>query len=92
MAVAGRAGGFVGDLGAVIAIQLQEVACADFSTVLSAPAQAGTSGGGRLRYNAWTRQYIFKWKTSKSQAGHCFSLILRLDDGSEHPAHFEVTR
>lgn len=85
-------GGFVGDLGAVIAIQLQEVACADFSTVLSAPAQAETSGGAGLRYDAFAGQYIYKWKTSKSQAGHCFSLILRLNDGSEHPAHFEVTR
>jgi hypothetical protein len=50
---------------------------------------AGSSG---LSYDASTKQYTYVWKTSKEWAGTSRQLILKLEDGTEHIAHFKFTR
>jgi hypothetical protein len=41
-----------------------------------------------LRYDTSTGQYIYSWRTDKAWSGTCRELVLKLKDGSEHPAKF----
>ncbi len=47
-----------------------------------------TAGASSLSYDAATDRYVYVWKTSKSWAGTCRQLVLKLDDGSFHRANF----
>jgi hypothetical protein len=67
------------------------------------PASVGGPCGGRteqpdrddversgLVYDAATAQYTYHWKTLKTWAGHCRTLIVKFNDGSsEFQANFK---
>jgi hypothetical protein len=83
-------GGFISDLGAVISIQFQQVACLNFSNTLTAPVEAPATGDTGLRYDFTANQFIYNWKTSKTQAGGCYVLNLTLNDGMRYQANFSM--
>jgi hypothetical protein len=67
------------------------------SSVIACPSGASTdevetvtAGGSSLSYDAATGQYTYVWKTEKAWAGSCRRLTLKLRDGSEHSALFEL--
>jgi hypothetical protein len=49
-----------------------------------------TAGSSSLSYDAATDTYSYTWKTSKSWAGTCRQLVVKLDDGSVHRATFTL--
>jgi hypothetical protein len=46
------------------------------------------AGGSALTYDAALDQYKYVWKTERSWRGTCRLFVLKLNDGSEHPAKF----
>ena len=48
-----------------------------------------TSNAAGLKYDTATGLYTYHWKTSKSWAGHCRTLTVRFNDGSEFVANFK---
>jgi hypothetical protein len=48
-----------------------------------------TAGSSSLSYNASSDQYTYVWKTEKSWAGTCRTLVVKLDDGTFHWANFK---
>lgn len=48
-----------------------------------------TAGGSGLSYAAGADRYTYVWKTSKSWAGSCRQLVVKLVDGSYHYANFK---
>ena len=55
------------------------------SDVLEQVSSPGASG---LTYDAGSDRYQLNWKTQKSWAGSCRTLVLKLRDGSTHTAQF----
>jgi hypothetical protein len=49
-----------------------------------------TAGGSGLQYDPGTGTYTYVWKTSKSWAGTCQQFDLRLTDGTDHTANFQL--
>ncbi|HEU5103883.1 MAG TPA: PxKF domain-containing protein [Roseiflexaceae bacterium] len=49
-----------------------------------------TAGSSSLSYDAATDTYTYVWKTSKSWAGTCRQLNVKLADGSDHFANFKL--
>ena len=49
-----------------------------------------TTANQGLTYNALTDTYTYVWKTDKNWKGKCATLTLKLDDGSEHTALFQL--
>jgi hypothetical protein len=66
-----------------------QVACASDLPV-DAIEETTTSPAG-LTYDAAAGQYVYVWKTNKSWAGTCRTLIVGLIDGSEHSASFKFS-
>ena len=59
----------------------------NFSTMsVSNSTFTGNSG---LSYDPDSDQYNYVWKTKKGWKGTCRRLVVRLNDGTEHIAHFE---
>jgi hypothetical protein len=50
--------------------------------------QVVTTSNSELQYDVTTDTYAYVWKTDKAWAGQCQELIVRLDDGTDHLAHF----
>lgn len=83
-------GGYISDLSVVGDVFFQQVQCQDFANVLQNEVPVDTSGNSCLRYDPDTNQYIYTWKTDGGMAGKCYVLILRLNDGSEYKANFQL--
>jgi hypothetical protein len=66
------------------------VACS--SSLQDAVEETVTSGGSTLTYDAVAGQYVYVWKTEKSWAGSCRTLVVKLADGTVHTANFNFTR
>ncbi|MCA1636319.1 MAG: PxKF domain-containing protein [Acidobacteria bacterium] len=64
----------------------QQIAC-NTSAPISELEGTETSGGSTLSYSP--DQYHYNWKTENSWAGTCRVLIIKLNDGTEHTAHFK---
>ncbi|MDP9232952.1 MAG: PxKF domain-containing protein, partial [Actinomycetota bacterium] len=67
--------------------KVQSISC---TTLASTGALASASG--TLAYNKKTDQYTYSWKTAKSWAGTCRQLVVKLNDGTAHPADFRITK
>ena len=82
-------GGFISDLSAITSVQFNQSVCQGAGTkVNNVTAQgSGTSG---LRYDPIANQFIYNWKTAKTMAGKCYTLVLTLNDGSKYNAYFAV--
>ena len=63
---------------------------ADPDAPLDAIEQTETAGESSLSYDPTTDQYTYVWKTDKAWAGQTRQLVLKLDDGSENEANFEL--
>jgi hypothetical protein len=64
-----------------------QVACG--STAEDAVEQMVTAGSSSLTYDSNTDQYIYIWKTNKTWAGTCRTLVIKLSDGTYHRANFK---
>jgi hypothetical protein len=53
--------------------------------------QTVTAGASSLTYDASTDQYVYVWKTDKSWANTCRTLVLKLSDGTYHRADFKFS-
>lgn len=82
-------GSFINSLSAVSSILFQQSACQGFASLENTIPTEATSTSG-LHYDSTTNQYVYNWKTAKSMAGNCYSLILRLNDGSAYNALFSL--
>lgn len=79
-------GGFISDLSVVAGITYRSTAC-DFSSSIN-DIPTDISGNSGLHYDTSTNQFIYNWKTPKIPG--CYLLTLRLNDGSEYPANFQL--
>ena len=57
-------------------------------TVNDIPEETESAGNSQLSYDADTGLYQYTWKTDRNWRGTCRTLLLRLDDGSQHRAMF----
>jgi hypothetical protein len=67
----------------------QRIAC-DANAPVDSVEQTLASSSSSLSYDPVTGQYAYVWKTEKSWAGTCRELVLRLVDGTEHRARFQL--
>jgi hypothetical protein len=68
----------------------KEVACG--STAPDAIEETSTAGSSSLSYDPVANQYIYVWKTDKTWAGKCRTLIVKLSDGTIHQANFSLLK
>jgi hypothetical protein len=66
----------------------QAIAC-NFTGNASDIEETVTAGSSSLSYDAATDIYTYVWKTDKAWKGTCRQLIVRLNDGTDHIAHFK---
>jgi subtilisin family serine protease len=57
---------------------------------VDAVEQTLTAGSSSLDYDQVTQQYTYVWKTSKEWAGSCRQLVVKLKDGTEYRAFFQL--
>lgn len=69
--------------------RVQKVDCGT-SAAADEVEQTVTAGASSLSYDAATGQYSYTWKTNKSWAGSCRLLVIKLADGTEHAALFQL--
>lgn len=81
-------GNFVSDLSVVESLQYAATACDAQDFDLAVPIEAYASGGSGLQYDAATNEFVYPWKTAKSQKGTCAVFGLTLTDGQQHFARF----
>jgi hypothetical protein len=75
----------------VTSVKFQQVPCGNFAYSPTDPIEeAATAGTSGLRCD--NGQYIYNWKTDKSQKGKCYLLVLTLNDGSVHLANVSLTQ
>lgn len=67
----------------------QEVDCQS-GLPTSAVDETMTAGGSSLAYDPIADQYVYVWKTEEAWAGTCRVLRLRLADGTDHTADFQL--
>ena len=63
---------------------------ADPNAPLDAIERTETAGESSLSYDPTTDRYTYVWKTGKAWPGQSRQLVLKLDDGIEHEANFEL--
>jgi len=66
-------------------------ACSD-SAAVDAIEQTAAAGASGLQYDPDTDTYTYVWKTSKSWAGTCGTLVVALADGTSHTALFSFLK
>ena len=66
--------------------QSVQIAC-DTGAVLGGSEPTANPGGSSLTYSN-SGQYNYVWKTEKAWAGTCRQLVVKLIDGTTHPANF----
>jgi hypothetical protein len=67
----------------------QRISC-DSSAPVDLVELTSTASASGLGYDAATDRYTYVWKTDKAWAGSCRELVLRLVDGTEHRARFQL--
>jgi probable HAF family extracellular repeat protein len=81
-------GNFVSDLSVVESLQYAPVACDSQDVNFENPIDAEASGGSGLQYDSTTNEFVYPWKTLKSQKNSCAVFALTLTDGQQHFARF----
>jgi hypothetical protein len=64
----------------------------DYRTAGSSDAIEETAGQSSLSYDAARDQYTYVWKTDKAWGMTCRTLIVKLIDGTDHVAYFDLTK
>lgn len=84
-------GAAIDDLDQVDEILAFSASCDDYAmegeNVVHETLDDGASG---LTYDPIEEQFMYRWKTDKSMGGSCYRLVVRMADGSEHDARFEM--
>jgi hypothetical protein len=65
------------------------IACST-SLPVDAIEETVTAGSSSLTYDPTSDQYHYVWKTSNPWKNSCRQLIIRLNDGSDHRANFQI--
>jgi hypothetical protein len=65
----------------------QPVSCSTLGAI-AASAPTASAGSSSLQYDSSADQYSYIWKTDKSWAGTCRSLVIRFVDGTQRSANF----
>jgi hypothetical protein len=82
------AGAYVRNLTAVRAIESATIPCGDRP---SGPIEDGDPvDASSLKYDAAAEQFVFNWKTARSQAGTCVRLTVSFADGTARSADFQL--
>jgi Tol biopolymer transport system component len=81
-------GNFISDLGAVKSLQYSPTACDSQDTELADPIETYAPGESGLQYDAATNEFLYPWKTRKTQKGTCAVFALTLADGQQQFARF----
>lgn len=66
----------------------EKIAC-NSSAPVNGVEETGSNDATSLSYDAASDSYTYAWKTSKSWAGTCRQLVVKLDDGTIHRANFQ---
>jgi hypothetical protein len=82
-------GTVVNTLDAVLGLESQRVVCNNETFDNEEPAPLSIAGNSVLRYDNKKEQYVFAWRTSKQMKNQCYTLILSLDDFSQHFVRYE---
>jgi hypothetical protein len=83
----GQGGIEITDVKAVTATNAVKIACASGSE--DTIEEVAMTGATILRYDFTAMQFIFNWQTPK-QAGTCWRLDVKLQDGTTHSANFKL--
>lgn len=83
-------GEFVSDLSVVTSVQYVPVSCTASDFNFDNAIDAMEAGGAGLHYDSTTNEFVFPWKTSKSQAGTCAVFGVAFSDGSDQFARFRL--
>jgi hypothetical protein len=70
--------------------EVSSVSCPNWSA--DAVEQTVSASSSSLRYESWTGQYVYTWKTQSSWAGGCRHFRLVLKDGTRREAYFRFVR
>ena len=81
-------GNYVSDLSVVELLQHAPIACDAQDLELVDPIEAYAPGSSGLQYDPLTNEFIFPWKTAKSQKNTCAVFALTLTDGQQQFARF----
>ena len=71
--------------------QSQPVSCTS-SDPVNAIEETLTAGSSSLQFDASSNTYTYVWKTEKSWANTCRTLIVRLTNGTDHTATFKFVK
>ena len=69
----------------------QPIYC-DASATYDGIEETVTAGSSSLSYDATTDRYTYVWKTEKAWANTCRKLTVRLNDGTDHVAYFNLKK
>src|SRR5205823_3471235 len=61
-------------------------------TAVDAIEETVTAGSSSLSYDTSVDQYTYVWKTDKAWAGTCRQLVIKLIDGTNHRANFQLLK
>jgi hypothetical protein len=85
-------GNYISDLASFTSLQYSVVGCGSFGGYATdALAEATSTGGTVLRYDATSNQFIYNWQTPNTSTA-CYILILTLRDGTTHLADFQMKK
>jgi hypothetical protein len=85
----GFAGLYLTDVSTVASINSFRTNCTSSAPNDEIEETTAASGGTALRYDAVAQQFVYNWATLKSWTGTCRTLVLALNDGTIHIAHFK---